>query len=244
MARKKKGGGGEGGGDSWLVTFSDLMTLLLTFFVLLLSMSSMDRARLTRISASLDKHSVISHSGSGRIPDRIIEIAQMIQEPETLLEKRDRIKDLLFPNDILPPELPAGKLEENMRILANPEGVVIVLSEGILFNAEAYALSPTGYKLMEALLPFLHYVTADVNIAGYTDDKENRPDMSNYELSGKRAMSILAYFLQNKLPAPRFSISGYGAERPLEPNTSERGRAQNRRVELLVKTTQWVGRYL
>jgi chemotaxis protein MotB len=243
MARRKKGGGG-GGGDGWLVTFSDLMTLLLTFFVLLLSMSSMDNAKLTRISASLDRQAVIAHSGSGCIPDRIIEVVQMIEDPETLLEKRDRIKDLLFPNDILPLELPPGKLEENLRILAHPEGVVIVLNEGILFTAAAYELSPTGGKLLEALLPFLYYTSADVNIAGYTDDGENRPDMSNDELSGRRAMSVLAYFLQNKLPAARFSISGYGPRRPLEPNTSEQGRARNRRVELLVKTVRWVGRYL
>ena len=244
MARKKKGGGGGGSSDGWLVTFSDLMTLLLTFFVLLLSMSSMDKSTLSKISASSANADVIPFGGAGKVPDRIIQVVKMLEESDMILRHRDRIKDLLFPNELLPQELALGALDENLRILAHSEGVVIVLTEGILFPGSAFELHATGKKLLEILLPFLYYTNADINISGYTDDREARPDMDNYELSGKRAMSVLAFFLQSKLPTTRFSISGYGPDRPLEPGVSEKNRAQNRRVELLVKTTQWVGRYL
>ena len=243
MARRKKKGGGGGGGQGWLVTFSDLMTLLLTFFVLLLSMSSMDRTLLTRISAMKSDLAVIAHSGSGRIPDNIKLLLEIVNDPRSILEKRDRIKDLLFPNDILPPELPAGTLDENLLILAHPEGVVIVLTEGLLFGQGEYSLNPTGKRMLEALLPFLHYTTADVNISGHTDNTPmQNPD--NYTLSTLRAMAALEYFLQQQLPPVRFSISGYGADKPLFPNDSPKHQGQNRRVELLVKTTQWLGRYL
>lgn len=243
MARKKKKGGG-GGGASWLVTFSDLMTLLLTFFVLLLSMSSMDKPLLTRIMVTTDEPSPLDHAGRGRMPDEIKLLLDIVQDPQTVLDKADRIKDLLFPNEILPKELSPGKLEENLRILANPEGVVIVLNEGVLFPSGGYALTVPGRQLLSALLPFLHYSNADVNIGGHTDNMEDAQSMDNYELSGRRAISVLEYFLHEKLPAPRFSISGYGPDRPLERNTTEKGRAANRRVEILVKTTQWLGRYL
>lgn len=243
MARRKKKDGG-GGGAAWLVTFSDLMTLLLTFFVLLLSMSSMDTPLLTRITVTRDEPSPMAHSGRGRVPDRIQMLLEVVQDPATILDKQDRIKDLLFPNEILPRELSPGTLEENLRILAHPEGVVIVLNEGVLFEPGAYALTPVGRGLLDALVIFFHYTTADVNIAGHTDNVEERLGMDNYELSGRRAMSVLEYFLQQQFPAPRFSISGYGPDKPMEPNTNEKNRKANRRVELLVKTSQWLGRYL
>lgn len=243
MARRKKKDGG-GSGASWLVTFSDLMTLLLTFFVLLLSMSSMDRPLLTRISATRSDVSTIEHAGRGRTPDQIKLLLDIVTDPTSLLENRDRIKDLLFPNEILPPEISPGKLEENLRILAHPEGVVIVLTEALLFPEGEYALTEAGKQMLSALTPVLHYSSADLNIAAHTDEREDSAAMDNYELSGRRAMAVLEYFLQQKFPASRFSISGYGPDRPAEPNTTDRGRAQNRRVELLLKTTQWLGRYL
>lgn len=244
MARKKKTSGGGGGGDGWLVTFSDLMTLLLTFFVLLLSMSSMDKPLITRISASMGDVSPIDHAGRGKIPDEIKLLLELIEDPSTILANRDRIKDLLFPDDILPAEISPGKLAENLRILANPEGVVLVLTEALLFPPGEYALTPAGKQLLGALGPVMHYSNADMNIAAHTDDREDAGTMDNYELSGRRALSVLEYFLQQGFWAPRFSVSGYGPDRPMEPNTTESGRAQNRRVELLLKTTQWLGRYL
>ncbi|CAK7042366.1 MAG: hypothetical protein DELT_02881 [Desulfovibrio sp.] len=243
MARKKKKSEG-GGGAAWLVTFSDLMTLLLTFFVLLLSMSSMDTPMITRITVTRDEPSPMAHSARGRVPENIKLLLEIIQDPSTVLDKQDRIKDLLFPNEILPTELSPGTLEENLRILAHPEGVVIVLNEEVLFDPGAYALTPTGRQLLVALVNFFHYTTADVNIAGHTDDVETAQGMDGYELSGRRALSVLEYFLQEKFPAPRFSVSGYGPDRPLERNTSGKNRKANRRVEILVKTTQWLGRYL
>lgn len=242
MARKKKKG--EAVKTAWLITYADVMTLLLTFFVLLLSMSSMDTPLLARITVTRDDISPIAHAGRGRVPDKIQLLLEMVQDPAAITDNRDRIKDLLFPNEILPKELTPGTLEENLRILAHPEGVVIVLNEGVLFDPGAYALTPSGKGLLHGLVPFLHYTAADVNIAGHTDDTEEATGMDKHELSGRRALSVLEFFLQEKFPASRFSVSGYGPDKPLEPNTSEKNRKANRRVEILVKTSQWLGRYL
>ncbi len=241
MARKEKKGGG-GGGASWLVTFSDLMTLLLTFFVLLLSMSSMDKTLLTRISPLTSDVSIIDHSGRGKIPDRIRLLLDILREPSTILDKLDRFKDLLFPNEVLPPELSPGKFDENVRILAHPEGVVIVLTEELLFPQGGYTLPPAAKKLLEAMVPLLHYSSADVNISGHTDNA-SPAGVDPYTLSGRRAMSVLEYFLQQKFKPSRFSVSGYGPDKPLMPNDSPAHMGKNRRVELLLKTTQWLGRY-
>ena len=241
MARREKKGGGSNAAG-WLVMFSDLMTLLLTFFVLLLSMSSMDRTLLTRISPLTSDVSIIDHSGRGRVPDRIRLLLEVLREPSTILEKLDRIKDLLFPNEVLPPELSPGKLEHNLRIMAHPEGVVIVLTDELLFPAGGYTLTPTAQKLLDAITPLLHYSSADMNISGHTDNN-TPPGVDPYALSGQRAMSVLEYFLQQKIRPSRFSISGYGPDKPLMPNDSPENQGKNRRVEMLLKTVQWLGRY-
>ena len=88
----------------------------------------------------------------------------------------------------------------------------------------------------------LLYTEMDVNISGHTDNVPNA-EMSNYELSGKRALSVLEYFLQNKVRPQRFSVSGYGPDRPVADNRLESGRAANRRVEILLKNEMWLGGY-
>lgn len=240
MARRKKiRGGGTAG---WLITYSDLMTLLLTFFVLLLSMSSMDRTLITRISPFSSGASIIDHSGRGRTPERIRLLLDLLREPNAALDRPERIKELLFPNDVLPPELSPGKLEDNLRILSHPEGVVIVLTDELLFPEGGYTLSPATQKLLAAMTPLLHHSSADLNISGHTDNMI--PEGSDpYALSGQRAMSVLEYFLQQKLKPARFSISGYGPDRPLTSNDSAANQGKNRRVEMLLKTVQWLGRY-
>lgn len=231
------------GPPPWLITFTDLMTLLLTFFVLMLSMSSLDSATLARISAYMRSPSRIEMSGAGRIPDRIQLVVKLIKDPRNILEKRDRIKDLLFPHDLLPKELPKGDLEKNITILEHPEGVVIVLTEGLLFAKDSADLDAKGKKLVAVLAPVMQAVKTDINISGHTDASSAK-DAAPYELSLKRALAVLEQLLQAKIPPDRFSVSGYGPDKPMEPNTSEEGRAKNRRVEILVKTTPRMGSYL
>ena len=231
------------GGAGWLVTFSDLMTLLLTFFVLLLSMSSMDTTTITRISAAL---SLVAHAdpeNAGRIPERIQEVVELLRDPENAFEKQQRIKDLLFPYDILPPEVTTGDIEENIRILEHPEGVVIVLTDGLVFEPNSSTLDGKGKKLLELLYPVIVAVNTDVNISGFTDNIPPQ-GISNDDLSALRALAVLEHFLHGNLKPDRFSVSGYGADKPMYGNDTEENRAKNRRVEILIKTAKAVGRYI
>jgi len=242
MARRKKSKGGGGGGESWLITFSDLMTLLLTFFVLLLSMATMDRPMLTQISAFSSNIASIDHSGRGKQPERIQLLMEILREPHSILEKQDRIKDLLFPHDILPVDMSPGTLQENLRVLAHSDGIVIVLTEGILFAKGEFRLSRAGFQLLSSLTPFLHYSNADVIISGHTDTTP-LPETDPYVLSGKRAMTALEHFLHEGMGPERFSVAGYGPDRPLGAAKTPANDARNRRIELLVKTQKRVGSY-
>ena len=241
MARRKKKGGG-GGGAAWLVTFSDLMTLLLTFFVLLLSMASMDTTTITRISAHMKSLSPMPIAGPGRLPQRLEVAVKVLKDPDNILNKKDRLKDLLFPLDILPKELSFSDLEKNLQILQHPEGVVIVLTEGLLFDEGSALLGSVGKKLLDVLTPVIHAVNADVNISGHSALAGDGQDV--YDLSFLRAAAVLEQFLQSQIRPDRFSVSGYGADKPMYSNESAEGRRQNRRVEILLKTTPRVGSYI
>ncbi|WP_461210843.1 OmpA/MotB family protein [Desulfocurvus sp. DL9XJH121] len=243
MARKKKKGGSGVAGDAWLVTFGDLVTLLLTFFVLLLSMSSMDRSILTKITFFSRDLGAMTIMSAGRIPQRIKMIIDALEKPWEVLEKQERLKDMLFPDDVIPPEISRSTLMENLKVLQRPEGVALVLTDKLLFPTGGAELDPAARKLLAVVAEVLGFMAAPVNISGYTDDVGGRAE-PNYVLSGQRALAVLDAFLKAGLPNERFSVSGYGPFWPMADNATAEGRAQNRRVEILLKTTPWLGAYV
>ena len=226
----------------WLVTFSDLVTLLLTFFVLLLSMSSMDKSVLTRINPFQTDVAHMAPKGSGKVPSRINMVVDLLENPFDVMKKRNRIKDLLFPHDVLPPDIDRSTLMENLQVLVRPEGVALVLTDKLLFPEGGYEIPEPARAILSQVALMLWETSADVNIAGYTDDVPGAT-VDNYELSGLRALAVLQYFLEQGMRRPRFSVAGYGPYWPVADNSTPEGRAKNRRVEILVKTTRWMGRY-
>ena len=127
-------------------------------------------------------------------------------------------------------------LDENLQVLLRPEGIALVLSDGLLFESGESALKEDSRKLLSEFALFLASVTMPVNVSGYTDNvPSGRKD--NYALSAERAMSVLSFFLQQGFDPRRFSVSAYGEAFPLGDNTTPEGRASNRRVEILLKTS-------
>jgi chemotaxis protein MotB len=237
MARRKKRAELDPPGASWMVTFADLMTLLLSFFVLLLSMSSMDKSILRDVvSHFVGDMGLAPKKGAGRLTTKFEFMNRIIENPAEALHDPQRIKDLLFPDEALPEGMARSTLDENLQILVRPEGIALVLSDGLLFGVGESALTEGSRKLLSEFAQFLASVTMPVNVAGYTD---NVPagQKDNYMLSAERAVSVLTFFLQQGFDPRRFSVSAYGEAFPLGDNDTPEGRAKNRRVEILLKTT-------
>lgn len=234
MAKRKRKGGGEIQAN-WLVTFSDLVTLLLTFFVLLLSMSSMDKSIVKEVvSLFTEDVGFLDTRSAGKIEDRFKILEKILQKPWEILQKRKRIVDLLFPDTVLPKEIDRSTLEKNLEILQRPEGVALVLHDGILFAPGEYRLKEEAKKILQQIANLALIWPAPINIAGYTDiSGGNRVD--NYELSANRALSVLTFFREQNLSPERMSLSAYGPNFPLADNKTKEGRARNRRVEILFK---------
>ena len=230
------------GNPAWLITFSDLVTLILTFFVLLLSMSTLNKSSIVRVNSWISPNNFIERQGAGRIPERVVLFKEIIKDPDNLVKNLDRIKDLLFPDELLPEEVKKSTLEENLQVMTTPEGLVISLNDQLLFAFGESTLTAPAKKVLSSLVDVLLYTDMDINVSGHTDNTE-RPGINNYALSGKRALAVLEYFLQNKVRPERFSVSGYGPDRPRADNLLDTGRAANRRVEILLKNQIGVSRY-
>ncbi|SMP50361.1 OmpA/MotB family protein [Desulfonatronum lacustre] len=233
--KKKKGGGVSVDPMGWLITFSDLITLLLTFFVLLLSMSSMDR-QVVMDAATFFRGDmgVLSKQTAGRIPTRVEEVMKLLERPWEFRDSEQRIRDLLFPDDVLPREIPRSTLDENLKLLERPEGVAILLTDELLFPLGGHELTDPAKRLLEVLAPLVLYVHNVVNVSGHTDSLPGRT-MDNDTLSALRAMAVLEVLLLSGVPDAKLSVSAYAERMPVGDNRIPEGRALNRRVEILFK---------
>ncbi|MBI9079356.1 MAG: OmpA family protein [Pseudodesulfovibrio sp.] len=226
----------------WLVTFSDLMTLLLTFFVLLLTMASMDNAILTTVTLTTADLGLLDKRGSGRVNVKDRMVVDLMDKPWEVLNKKQRIKDLLFPDDVLPEEIKKSELDKNLDILAKPDGVALVFTDNLLFVPGGSQLSEQGKFIIDRLVPMMSQTVAPINVAGYTDQTDNSENP--YQLSGDRALSVLTFLVDAGLPNKRFSLSAYGNNFPvLDEAGKPMESAKNRRVEILVKTARPIGGY-
>lgn len=223
--------------NGWLVTFSDLITLLLTFFVLILSMSSMDR-KVIQESLTIFGGNIgyISTSAAGRIPTKYEFVIQLLQRPWEFRDHEQRVRDLFFPDDILPKELKQTSLEETVHFLERPEGLAIVLTDELLFPLGGHELTEPARFVLAQLAPLMQMAPNKINVSGHTDNLPGRR-IDNITLSAMRGMSVLEWLLHLGVPEDRLSVSGYGEFMPVADNLTPEGRAMNRRVEVLFKTS-------
>lgn len=242
MSRRKKTKGNSGsGGGSWITTFSDLMSLLLTFFILLFSMSNVSDEKFTQAAQSLS--SSLIGGGEGIMDGVIVPFeddntgtnetvvpAEELEAPgldPALIEIYNRVINFVEKND----------LEDKVIITADQKGIYVNISNAILFGKESASISREGRSVLKSVGKLLNQLDNRVVIEGYTDDIPNAYGQypTNWELSVGRAVSVLRYLNENEhVDTRRLSAVGYGENQPLAPNNSEENRARNRRVNIVV----------
>ncbi|MBD5165479.1 OmpA family protein [Helicobacter sp.] len=218
----------------WLGTYGDMVTLILTFFILILSMVTFDAKKLTEAEGSM-KGSMSLLSGGIKIePDntRIQQQADMTTEPESA----DEVKQI--ESEIL-------DFKENIRVSLGPSNIVDDGSEGFILRFSGKLLFGQGETTLEgeeeilflkrlALIlqkmpPNLH-----ADVIGYTDNSPIVPTAKYKDdmgLSALRALNVSKILIENKVNPKKLTSLGNGASRFVLPNTSEENRASNRRVE-------------
>ncbi len=230
--RKRKSSGDEGGGGGapgWMVTYGDLMSLLLTFFVLLLSFSSIQDVEFQKALGSLK-------GALGVLPKQTSVIFQVRPYYPRLKDMqnakfREKAKDLRQ-------MVKEQGLSDQLYMEINDEGILIRIDSPVLFALGDATLKRDAYPILDKIVEIIRDWGSNIHIEGHTDDLPIHTVKypSNWELSTARALSVLRYFLRNGNIAPqRLSAAGYGEYHPLLPNDSDVNRAKNRRVEIYVE---------
>jgi len=241
MEKNKNSGEAELNPNAWMVTFSDLVMLLLTFFVLLLSMSSMDTKRLKNIFTHFTKATgVLEMSGAGEVATLVRFVNHFNDTEKLLVVDQNSLMEMLGvikTSEEKDQEI-KDKLAELIRLTDDVRGIVLSFPDDIFFDLGKAALKESIKPVLDAIAEAIEKSMNAILIVGHTDDVPIRGGSygSNWELSSYRGLSVLEYFVEEKkIPPYRFSVGGSGSTRPLYPNDSEKHRASNRRVEIIFK---------
>ncbi len=226
MAKKPKKQ--SGGAPEWMVTYSDMVTLLLTFFVLLLSMANMDQIKFSQAAGSL-KGAFGVFGGKDRkeiSPPSLVEIAPV----------HDDLVQRLYTRIMT--QMNRLRMDPSIKVVKDRGAVILQINDAILFAPGSSTLKPGAFPVLAKVAELIRPLPLSARIEGHTDDIPfGRADMSNWDLSVARSVSVLKYFQKNDLlPLNRMSAVGYGAEKPLVPNDSPENRAKNRRVEFVLES--------
>lgn len=213
--------------NAWMDTYADTITLLLTFFILLYSFSTIDNEKLKQIASSL----------KGQVSGTPMVVEPIGDEVE-ILEPGVGSKN---PYDILVEKV-TTIIEENglsdvITIREEDAGVILQLGNSILFDSSKAILKSESFEALDVISSIIPQIDNEIMVQGHTD---NRPINSyvypsNWELSTARAVAVVKYFINEKgLDPTRFSATGYGENRPLVENTSSANMEINRRVDILI----------
>lgn len=208
-----------------MVTYSDLVTLLLTFFVLLLSMASMDKIKFSKATASIaGAFGVMASSQQAELQShQVISFAPMDDDFSSRVYRRLKSK------------LRELKLNKKIKLVKDRGAVVLRIDESILFAAGQKNLNPASYPVLRKVAELVRPLPLNVKVEGHTDDRG--AEIANWDLSVGRAVMVLRFLATNQLvPLNRMSATGYGSQKPLFPNDSDEERALNRRVEFVLES--------
>ena len=242
MARRKKNlSSNTMDANAWLVTFGDLVMLLLTFFVMLLTMSSMDTKKMKEIFMHFrGSPGILELAGSGEIADLAAFISKYQTSESLLVIDQDIIKRLLMPSfksDKNTKET-IKNFDELVSITDDERGIVLSFQGDAFFDSGKTTIKKEMFQFLDSITEAMESCPNEILIMGHTDNIpiQSRLYKSNQEFSLYRGLSVLEYFLEEKGLSPsRFFVGGYGASRPLHPNDTPEKRALNRRVEIIFK---------
>lgn len=227
--------GEESGG--WLMTYGDMMTLLLTFFVLLFTMSEtkMDTfAQLVEsLRSSIGKEDVpqagtregltmLDVEGESK-PNAVDELGALVAAEMDSIQSE--VEEFILKN----------KLGGSVKVKQDGRGAVITISDIVLFPPGKTEINKGADSLLLKIKDMLKQFQYHIKIEGHTDNVpiHNEQFPSNWELSANRASKIVRFLIENGIPPEQLSAEGFAEYRPIASNDTPEGRAQNRRVEIV-----------
>lgn len=214
-----------------MCTFADLMSLLLCFFVLMLSFSVMDAAKFKDIAGSI--------KDAFGVQRKEIVLTSPFGEQVVSPNFESVPIEVRFQKEItqeLEKEIQSGLVEAE----AVPEGLTLRVKDAVAFHSGKAAIQDRFKSILDKVGQIVKDKKLIVEVSGHTDNlplKKGVAFSSNWSLSAARSVKVVEYWINKyKIPADRLSAAGYADGQPLDNNHTYEGRAKNRRVEFLVKT--------
>jgi len=259
--RKSSGGDGGGEGANWMDTYGDLVTLLLTFFVLLFAFSTIDAAKwnalvgsftgvsvmsLTPLSPDIAMQRPISEFGpkGGAMSDE--ELAEEKQEEDNPAEEGDSTADdkMYKLYDFMGAFIADNDINAEVVLIQDEYTVKMVFNDMVFFDTAQAKLRPESLPILDKMIEMFHQAEEEglyelLRVEGHTDKRPINTAQypSNWELSTDRAVKVISYFRQSgQLDPHKLAAVGYGEERPLVDEDTPEAYAMNRRVEFYAET--------
>lgn len=236
MARKKRSDSGGASGGEWLNTYADMVTLLLTFFILLFSMSTLDTDK-----ASILAEAMMEQFG---VPTKSLVQGEPSDDQQGPQDQPPEITEdtMQMIYDTLSKFIADQQMESSVQISKSDNAVFIRFTDDMLFEPNSSVLKPSDREILRFVGNGIKSVQNDcetISIHGFTASVPDNPDypVNEWMLSAGRANAVLVFFDDEiGIDKEKMTATTWGMNKPLADNATEEGRSKNRRVEILIST--------
>ena len=236
---------------AWVITFADLMSLLMCFFVLLLAYSEMDAKKFAQVASSMQGSlggGTVPQQGEGLIPMPVPQAESADTPPEQPSEEDQEAKALMekLNQTLAQTQADAQQLAQRLQgqmergeleIETDGPNIIVRLREQGSFDSGSADLNPQAQATLATIESVLQSKQGRILVLGHTDDVPIKTPRfrSNWELSAVRAVAVADALMSSGLLArARFEVTGFADTHPLTGNDTPQGRARNRRVEIVI----------
>ncbi len=232
--RRRRRPDSGGGGGNWLTTYGDMVTLLLTFFVFLFAFSTVDVQKFEKLLLSFQGALGVMPGGKSVEEETT---NPMGGQPERDAGSSSRqTQDVRHISERIVALVRREQLESQISITVDQRGIIISLSEQVLYETGSVNVRPEGQRLIHKIGLLLAEVPNALSVEGHTDSIPLRggPYRDNWGLSAMRAAGVASFLMQGGIDPGRLQAVGFGSTKPLVPNDTPEHQRLNRRVDLVV----------
>jgi len=260
MVRRRRTEEVTNGPAEWMLTYSDLVTLLLTFFVMLFSMATIDKQKFEQVATSLQ--SKFMQMGNGELYNTnrgkdllaILEVNNAVDKSKSDVNNDPEMKKLLEEDLVEAAQMVKARKLENVKkqiekaikeleiedyvtIVEEKDIVVLRFDSIVLFDLGKADINYSGKEVLLKLGTMLRELDNDITIQGHTDNLpiNTREFPTNWELSTKRATNVVRFLIDKcGLDPSKLTAEGNGEYKPIRPNDTEENRQKNRRIDIVI----------
>ena len=236
--------------ETWLLPYSDMMTLLLALFIVMFSMSKMDNEKMKEVS---EQFSIVFSGGAGIMEKDGNSIIEMFDIDTDFGTSDKNSNDVTISSGKSNATIEDEKMKEikekiekeideegytnKVKLILDGEGLEISIQDVVLFNTGEAEIKKEVYPLLLHVTGLIKGLDNNIKVVGHTDNVPIHNDKfrSNWDLSSFRAINVMNFMMnEGKMSPNKFSIQAYGEFKPKYNNSTEEGRAKNRRVEIYI----------